>query len=125
VPIVSHLKLGEAVEEAPILWRMKSDLEGFGIDRGRRKELFDRLGLASLRPQLSRERQLWIAAENDVYITAPLVREQWKEWGEPPIEWIPGGHMTFPLSLGRIVTRMKQFHAGLGAPPSKPYLHVA
>jgi hypothetical protein len=125
IPIVSHLKLGEAVEEAPILWRMKADLEAFGIDRAERKELFDRLGLASLRPVLPRERQLWIAAENDVYIKADLVREQWKEWGEPPIEWIPGGHMTFPLSLGRILARMKSFHAGLAAAPPRPYAHVA
>ena len=44
MPIVAHLKLGEAVEEAPILWRMKADLERFGIDRAKRRELFDRLG---------------------------------------------------------------------------------
>ena len=110
MPIVAHLKLGEAVEDAPILWRLKSDLERFGIDRAKRRELFDRLGLGKLRPVLPRERQLWIAATDDAYITAPLVKEQWHEWGEPPIEWIPGGHMTFPLSIGRIVARMKSFH---------------
>ena len=33
VPIVSHLYLSEAVEEAPILWRMKTDLEHFGVGR--------------------------------------------------------------------------------------------
>ena len=125
VPIVSHLKLGEAVEEAPILWRMKSDLEAFGIDASRRRELFTRLGLASLRPVLPRERQLWIAAESDVYITAPLVRQQWEEWGRPPIEWIPGGHMTFPLSLGRIVSRITAFHAELGKLPPRSYAYVA
>lgn len=118
-PIISHLKLGEAVEEAPILWRMKSDLERFGIDRARRKELFDRLGLASLLPVLPPERQLWIAAESDVYITAPLVREQWREWGQPPIEWIPGGHMTFPLSIGRVLARMRSFHEGLQRLPAR------
>lgn len=116
VPIVSHLKLGEAVEDAPILWRMKADLERFGIDRHARRELFRRLGLGTLTPSLPRDRQLWIAATNDAYITAPLVEEQWREWGQPPIEWIPGGHMTFPLSLGRIVARMKRFRDGLGAP---------
>lgn len=113
IPIVGHLKLGEAVEDAPILYRMRADLERFGIDRKQRKELFDRLGLARLRPKLPPERQLWIAAENDVYITAPLVREQWREWGEPPIEWIPGGHITFPLYIGRMVGHMRRFHASL------------
>ncbi len=49
------------------------------------------------------------------------------EWGEPPIEWIPGGHMTFPLSLGKVVARMKAFHDGLAAaapPSSSPRLKV-
>src|ERR1019366_731665 len=92
VPIIGHLKLGEAVEEASILWRMKSDLERFGIDRDRRRELFRRLGLGALRPQLPPARQLWIAASDDQYITAALVRQQWEEWGRPAIEWIPGGH---------------------------------
>lgn len=113
VPIIGHLKLGEAVEEAPILWRMKADLERFGIDRTARMELFRRLGLGTMKPVLPPEKQLWIEATDDVYITADLVKQQWEEWGRPPIEWIPGGHMTFPLSLPRILARMKAFHAGV------------
>jgi pimeloyl-ACP methyl ester carboxylesterase len=116
VPIVSHLYLAEAVEDAPILWRMKADLEAFGIDRARRKEIFDRVGLQDLRPRLAPERQLWIMARDDVYIAAPLVEKQWRRWGEPPIVWIPGGHMTFPLSLGRIVESTRAFHLGIGRP---------
>jgi pimeloyl-ACP methyl ester carboxylesterase len=113
VPIVSHLHLAEAVEEAPILWRMKSDLERFGVDKARRADIFARIGLGSLRPKLAPERQLWIMARDDVYIAASLVEEQWREWGRPPIEWIPGGHMTFPLSLPRIVERTREYHEGL------------
>ncbi len=109
IPIIAHLQLGEAVEEAPILWRMKSDLERFGIDRAHRKELFRRIGLETLTPVLAPSQQLWIPATDDAYITAPLVTQQWHEWGEPPIEWLKGGHMTFPLSLGRISARMKDF----------------
>lgn len=112
-PIVSHLQLVDAVEEAPILWRMKHDLEAFGIGRARRKEIFERLGFDRLQPVLPPERQLWIMARDDAYIAAPLVEKQWREWGQPPIEWIPGGHMTFPLSLGRIVDRTREFHAAL------------
>ncbi len=115
VPIVSHLQLAEAVEEAPILWRMKADLERFGVGRARRREIFARLGIGSLVPRLPPERQLWIMARDDAYIAAKLVEAQWHAWGEPPIEWIPGGHMTFPLSLGRIVERMRDFHASLPA----------
>ncbi len=119
MPIIGHLKLGEAVEEAPILWRMKSDLERFGIDATRRASLFHRLGLGTMKPKLAPERQLWIEATDDVYITAALVTKQWEEWGKPPIEWIPGGHMTFPLSIGRIMARMKEFHRGLGKSDGK------
>jgi pimeloyl-ACP methyl ester carboxylesterase len=119
IPIIAHLQLAEAVEEASILWRMREDLERFGLDRDARRALFQRLGLGSLRPVLSRERQLWVAAREDQYITARLVERQWREWGEPPIEWIAGGHMTFPLQVGRILVRMKAFHGALDRPASR------
>jgi dienelactone hydrolase len=115
VPIVGHLQLAEAIEEAPIFWSMKGDLERFGIGHRRRQEIFGRLGLGALEPRLPRERQLWIMAKNDVYIPASLVERQWKAWGEPAIEWLPGGHMTIGLSLQRIVERMRDFVAGLPA----------
>jgi dienelactone hydrolase len=113
VPIVGHLQLADAIEDAPIFWRMKGDLERFGVDRRRRREIFERLGLTRLEPRLPPERQLWIMAKNDAYIPSSLVEQQWKAWREPPIEWLPGGHMTFGLSLQRIVERMRDFIAGL------------
>jgi len=116
VPIIGHLQLTEAVEQAPIFWRMRADLERFGVDKARREDIFGRLGLQTLKPLLPREKQLWIMARDDVYIPAPLVERQWHGWGEPPIEWLPGGHMTFALSLPRILERMRAFHAGLGRP---------
>ncbi|MCL2447992.1 MAG: alpha/beta hydrolase family protein [Polyangiaceae bacterium] len=120
VPIIGHLQLAEALEDAPIFWRMRSDLERFGIDRQRRQDVFARLGLQHLAPKLPRERQLWIMARDDVYIPAPLVERQWRGWGEPPIEWLPGGHMTFALSLPRIVERMRDFHDGLASESAGP-----
>jgi hypothetical protein len=117
VPIVCHLQLAEAVEEASIFWRMKSDLERFGVDAAQRRTIFDRVGLGRLEPVIPPERQLWIMARNDAYIAAPLVERQWRAWGEPQIEWIPGGHMTFPLSLARIVERTREFHEGLSNEP--------
>jgi pimeloyl-ACP methyl ester carboxylesterase len=115
VPIVAHLQLAEAVEDAPILWRMKADLERFGIDRERRRQIFRQLGLEDMKPVLPAAQQLWIEARDDVYIAAPLVEQQWRAWGQPPIVWIPGGHMTFPLSLARIVASTREFHANLGS----------
>ena len=95
---------------------MKADLERFGIDRDGRKEIFDELGLERMRARLPPDRQLWIMARDDAYVTAPRVEEQWRAWGRPPIEWIPGGHMTFAFSLRHIIARMQEFHAGLRAP---------
>jgi dienelactone hydrolase len=114
VPIVGNLQLADAIERAPIFWRMKRDLDVFGIDRDRRKRILEQLGLERLRPILPAHRQLWIMARNDGYVTAPTVERQWHAWGEPPIEWIPGGHMTFALWFVRIIERMRAFHASLG-----------
>jgi pimeloyl-ACP methyl ester carboxylesterase len=114
VPIISHLELESAVEEAPILWRMKQDLERWGVDAQQRKDLFRRLGLSSYRPVLAPERQLWIQAREDVYIDALLAEAQWRHWGEPPVLWIDGGHMTFPLHIDAITRRIDEF---LGALP--------
>jgi hypothetical protein len=48
-----------------------------------------------------------------VYISPELVVEQWRAWGEPRLEWIPGGHMTFPLFVRRIVGHTADFYAAL------------
>lgn len=106
VPIVAHLELEDAVEEAPILWRMKRDLERWGIDRARRRSLFTRLGISQYLPVLRPDRQLWIEAREDLYINPELVKRQWRDWGRPPIHWIEGGHMTFPLHAGEFTQRM-------------------
>ncbi|MFO0548085.1 MAG: alpha/beta fold hydrolase [Polyangiaceae bacterium] len=109
MPIIAHTQLDEALEEASILWRMRSDLERFGVGREERARLFRRLGISDMRPVLAPRRQLWIPARDDQYITARLVERQWRAWGEPPIEWLPGGHMTFPLAVNQVVARMKTF----------------
>jgi pimeloyl-ACP methyl ester carboxylesterase len=111
IPLICHLELEDAVENAPILWRMKQDLERMGLGAERRRELFRRLGWSSIRPLLGPERQLWIEAEQDVYIDPELVRRQWNDWARPEILWIEGGHMTFPLQLDAITERMAAFVA--------------
>jgi hypothetical protein len=113
IPIVAHLELADAVENAPILWRVKHDLDRFGIGRDERRELFRRLGWSAFLPKLSPERQLWIQARDDGYICAELVERQWIEWGRPNILWIEGGHMTFPLHVGKMTQAMQSFIAGL------------
>jgi hypothetical protein len=109
IPIVAHLELAEAVESAEILWRMKKDLERFGVREAERRDLFDRLGFAKARPKLGGDRQLWIEAREDAHIDPALVKKQWNDWGRPGIHWIPGGHMTFPLHLPEITDAMAAF----------------
>lgn len=109
IPIVGHLMLGEAVEHASILWRMKRDLARFGLDANGRRRIFARLGIESYRPVLPPERQLWIDAQEDAHIDPNLVRRQWEAWGRPNLRWIPGGHMTFPLHMQEITGAMGEF----------------
>jgi hypothetical protein len=120
IPIVAHLELEDAVENAPILWRMKRDLSRWGIDRAARGDLFRRLGWSSLVPKLAPDRQLWVQARDDGYIGAELVERQWQQWGRPKILWIEGGHMTFPLHLAEMTDAMRGFTSGLAEwPPAR------
>ena len=109
IPIISHLELAEAVEHASIMWRMKRDLDHWGIHETERRDIMRRLGWSEYVPVVPAERQLWIQAREDAYIDAALAEGQWRRWGEPPILWIEGGHMTFPLEIGRITDRMRAF----------------
>jgi pimeloyl-ACP methyl ester carboxylesterase len=111
IPIIAHLRLHDVVEHAPIMWRMKRDLDAWGVDSAQRRTLFERLGLSRYQPRLPAERQLWIEAREDVYIDAALVEAQWDEWGRPPICWLPGGHMTIALHVGSLTDRMARFLA--------------
>ena len=120
VPIVAHLALNEAVEEAGILWRMKHDLERWGVGRAQRQELFSRLGLGEYRPKLAPDRQLWIEARDDDFIDARLVQRQWEAWSQPNVFWIDGGHMTFPLHVNAFTQRMQRLLDELPSEGSGP-----
>lgn len=113
IPIVAHLHLGEAVEDATILWRVKRDLDRFGAGPEERRRIFERLGLERARPVLPPEKQLWVEAHDDGHIDPALVSRQWEEWGRPNLHWIEGGHMTFPLHLPEITRAMAEFLRGL------------
>jgi dienelactone hydrolase len=115
IPVVGHLRLAEALEDAPIFWRMKHDLQRFGIGERDRRAIFEGLGLHALKPLVPPDRQMWIMARDDGFVLPQLVEKQWHEWGEPPIDWLPSGHMTFPFLVGRIVKDMQTFYARLSA----------
>ncbi len=112
-PIVAHLQLADAVETAPILWRVKKDLKDWGYDEPARREIMTNLGWPDYRPRLAPERQLWVQARSDVYMDPKLVERQWSDWGEPPILWIDGGHMTFAMHMSAITDRINSFRRQL------------
>lgn len=114
-PLMGHLKLDDAVEHAPILWRVKHDLERWGVHETERRRLFEHLRWGHYPPILPPERQLWVLAREDVYIAARPAEEQRREWGEPEVLWIDGGHMTFPLEIGRITDALGAFRRRLAA----------
>lgn len=116
IPIISHLELVEAIEEAEILWRMKADLQAFGLDAQARRDLFTRLALYETKPLLAPERQLWLAAGEDRFLTKGGVEQQWERWGRPPIEWLTGGHMTFMFDAPKMLRRMREMPKLAGAP---------
>jgi len=108
VPIVGHLNLIDAVEQALILRRRRRDLTAWGVDEPQRRKLFQRLGMGLHKPLMTPESQLWIQAREDGYIRAEIVRRQWEDWNRPNILWVDGGHMTFPLHIGAMTRRIAE-----------------
>jgi hypothetical protein len=58
-------------------------------------------------PRVPRERRYIYAAVADRLVPADQVHDLWRHWGEPPIVWYQGGHVTFRLhpEVRRLVDR--------------------
>ena len=50
----------------------------------------------ALPPRVPRERRYIFAAISDRLVPADQVRDLWRHWERPRIEWYPGAHVTFP-----------------------------
>ena len=112
IPIVAPFAArGGRRVHASILWRLKSDLDRWGIHERERRRIFARVGWDTAKPLLSPERQLWIEAREDAHIDPNLVREQWEEVGSPEHSLVAGrAHDVFPPSPRRESPRaMKEF----------------
>jgi hypothetical protein len=46
------------------------------------------------------ERRYLFAAVADRLVPADQVRDLWRHWERPRIEWYQGGHLTFPRHAG-------------------------
>ncbi|MCA9773210.1 MAG: alpha/beta hydrolase family protein [Myxococcales bacterium] len=117
VPIIAHMDLARAMEEAPILYRMREELKGYGWDHKQLDDFLRAAGWHDLRPVIPRERIFMIAAEHDKFLTPERVRALWKSWGEPPIYWFPGGHTGFLPYMWEYLGAAKRFFESLGDRP--------
>ena len=116
VPIVSHLHLAEAVEDAPILWRMKADLERFGVGpRAAQGDLPAARARDADAEAPARAAAVDHGAGRRVHRGAARRSAVGTRGASRPSSGSRGGHMTFPLSLGRIVERTREFHETLSS----------
>lgn len=99
VPIIAHMDLARAVADVPVLGRMRRELRSFGWGIERFSKFVDSIGWNTLRPKLSADRILLIAASRDRFFDPHVVKRMWKDWGRPKIRWYPTSHMAFIMRL--------------------------
>jgi len=119
-PFIAHMDLGALVADAPVLGAMRADLARFGWAPRDVAAFTDRIGWNGLRPAIPPERIHLFAADDDRFFRPEVVRQMWKRWGKPRIQWYPGSHMGFLLHLPDAVTRLRAFAEGLHGLTSSP-----
>lgn len=119
MPLIAHMDLAALVADAPVLGRMRRDLERFGWSLRDFGDFVDSLGWGELRPQLAPERIAIFAASEDRFFDPRVVEAMWRRWGEPAIHWYPTSHMGFIPRLPLAARRMRgvvERCAGAGVP---------
>jgi hypothetical protein len=109
IPMIAHMDLAALVSDAPVLAKMRHDLKAFGWRKRHFDEFIRGVGWYALRPQLPPERVLMIAASEDRFFDPRLVRQLWRRWGKPAIEWYPTSHMGFLTHLPNALGVMRRF----------------
>ena len=95
--------------DAPVLGAARSDLRRFGWSEQDFADFIGRMGWHDLMPVLPTERIHLFACEDDRFFLPTVVREMWKRWGEPAIQWYPGSHMGFVAHLPDALRRLRAF----------------
>ncbi|MCB0221173.1 MAG: hypothetical protein KDH09_15855 [Chrysiogenetes bacterium] len=103
IPVIAHQSLSDAVTRAPILTRMREELNQRGLSEADLIDIESRLGLSRMKPVIPTERMLWINARHDLIIRADAVERQWRDWGEPPIRWYEGSHMSIVFEIPQVM----------------------
>ena len=71
-----------------------------GIDEDRTHQVLRVVSPLVLLPKVAVEHRAIFAASADRLVPADQPRDLWRHWGEPRIEWYPGGHITFRAHAG-------------------------
>jgi dienelactone hydrolase len=108
-PFIAHMDLGALLADAPVLGAMRADLARFGWTPHDFAAFTERIGWNALRPVIPPERIHLFAADDDHFFRPEVVRQMWKRWGEPAIQWYPGSHMGFLPHIPDAVRRLRAF----------------
>ncbi len=73
------------------------DADRRGMRAERMQELFQVVSPLALRPKLARERRYIFAGLADRLVPPDQVRDLWRHWEEPAIQWYAGAHITFRM----------------------------
>jgi pimeloyl-ACP methyl ester carboxylesterase len=109
VPLIAHMDMGALLRDAPVLGAMRKDLARFGWGPRHFGQFFTRIGWDELAPVIPASRMLLIAAENDRFFDAEVLRKMWSRWGEPEIHWYPTSHMGFIPHMPSAIGHMHRF----------------
>jgi dienelactone hydrolase len=72
------------------------EAELHGIEEHHMDEILRVVSPLSLQPRVPRERRYIFGAIADRLVPADQVRDLWRHWERPRIEWYQGAHVTFP-----------------------------
>lgn len=109
IPVIAHQSLSDAVTRAPILTRMRQELNDQGLSEADLIEIESRLGLSRMKPVIPTDHMLWINARHDLIIRAEAVERQWRDWGCPPIRWYEGSHMSIIFEIKQVMSWIGEF----------------
>jgi pimeloyl-ACP methyl ester carboxylesterase len=124
-PFIAHMDLGALVADAPVLGAMRADLARFGWAPAAFAAFTERIGWNELRPVIPLERIHLFAADDDHFFRPDVVTQMWKRWGEPPIRWYPGSHMSFLFHMPDAVMRLGAFVEALDLPSSPRFPEIS
>ncbi len=71
-----------------------------GLDIERMDDVMRVVSPLALTPQVPKDRRYLFAASADRLVPPDQVRDLWRHWDEPRIEWYPGAHITFRAHAG-------------------------